>query len=146
MDHGNNIVRRETENFMEIRSPVFFVILLAITYQENRKITLYPKVSKQQHQNTPLCFLSNVSSILKISWKSILPSFSNAGHRHGLLRKCRGNHMLCPQNVADCSLYQIPPITKISWKSVNTFVRNVANRQTNKQTEMKTSSCLRRRQ
>ena len=40
-----------------------------------------------------------------------------------------------PENVPNCSLYQVPPNLKISWKSVQPSFRNVANRQTNRQTQ-----------
>ena len=39
------------------------------------------------------------------------------------------------ENVPNCSLYQVPPTLKISWKSVQSFFHNVANRQTNRQTQ-----------
>ena len=39
-----------------------------------------------------------------------------------------------PENVPNCSLYQVPPTLKISWKSIQPFFRNVANGQTDKQT------------
>ena len=41
-------------------------------------------------------------------------------------------------NVPENSLFHAGPIRKIPWKSVQAFVRNVANRQTEKPTEMKT--------
>ena len=47
---------------------------------------------------------------------------------------CSRGLMEYPENVPNCSLYQAPPTLQISWKSVQPFFRNVANRQTDKQT------------
>ena len=126
--------------------PFFFVILLAITYQENRK-----SHCTQRFQCSSIKIPHFVSCLM---FQVSLKFHENPFDRFSLMlvtdtdffKNVGENPMFYPKNVADCSLYQIPTITKISWKSVNTFVRNVANRQTNKQTEMKTSSCLRRRQ
>ena len=47
---------------------------------------------------------------------------------------CSRGYMEYPGNVPNCCLYQVPPTLKISWKSVQPLFRNVANRQTDKQT------------
>ena len=40
-----------------------------------------------------------------------------------------------PENVSNWSLYQVPPTLKNSWKSFQPFSLNVANRQTDRQTD-----------
>ena len=45
-----------------------------------------------------------------------------------------------PENIPNCPLYQVPPTLKNSWKSVQPFSCNVANRQTDRQTDIATDN------
>ena len=114
-----------------------------------RKVKGVSYAWKSLSQNVPQCPLSQIRAILKISWKSVSVFIRNVTNKHEFPRQNR-NEFLCPnvtyqKNVPVCSLSQVRPMLKISRKSVHPFFRKVANRHTNKPTEMNITFAVCRR-
>ena len=106
------------------------------------------KQSSWAWDSQPIILLCYIQYSLKISWKSVypfstlllwccfmirMPSTSTPPPvKIAKILYAKGSVEHSP-NVAECSFYQVPPILDIEWK--HSFFRNVANRQTDRQTD-----------
>ena len=141
------------ENFTKISSFVFsFIILLTNTEPANRKIASQDSRRWPQHpENVPYCSLSYVRPSLKNSLKSIQPVSCDVVNIHVLLWKSQknipvfkgwnGTSVFKGLNGTSwkCSrLLFIPRPTSLIDEIGQSFFHNVANGQTNRQTNKRT--------
>ena len=132
----NSVVGRETQ------SMCLFFLVSCLIYPENFMEICWPfsmMFLTATSEKRPRLFL--VHLLLKMRWCV----FRNVANRHGFLWKYRRRNPVSngvkwnTQNCPESSMLHAGPFLKISWKSVYAFVRNVANKQTDrKPTEMKT--------
>ena len=120
----------------------FSIILLTNTVPENIKIDPGFMGLTARSWKFVECSLFHVRLVLKISRKSIHSFFSvilltDKDFIENILKNyvCKGLNIPPPHlTFPDCSMYFAQHILKISWTSVHAYSRNVANRQTNRQT------------